>query len=201
MRLSSSVLQMVSSSEPITKEEQMRRIWIVFMMAIFCCAALAQEAPRAEVFGGYQYFRGSTGINGVDNFNLNGWNASASGYLNDYFGVKADFAGSYGTPSMAGIGIKTRLHTYMFGPVLRYTNASKITPFAHALFGGGHISGSALGVSASESDFAWAAGGGADVSVNKRFGVRVAQLDFLQTRVAGNSQNNFRYSAGIVLKF
>jgi opacity protein-like surface antigen len=179
----------------------MNRIWIISVLAIFCCAAVAQEAPRAEVFGGYQYFRANSGISGLNNFNLNGWNASASGFLNDYFGVKADFSGSYGTPSMAGIGLKTRLHTYMFGPVVRYHNASKLTPFAHALFGGGHISGEAFGISASESDFAWAAGGGVDVSVNNRFAVRVAQADFLQTRVGGDSQNNFRYSAGVVLRF
>ena len=135
----------------------MKRFWIIPMLAIFCYVAVAQEAPRAEVFGGYQYFRATSGINGVNNFNLNGWNASGSGYFNDYFGVKADFGGSYGTPTVAGIGVTTRMHTYMFGPVVRYTNASKITPFAHVLFGGGHFSASALGVSGSENDLAWAA--------------------------------------------
>lgn len=179
----------------------MNRIWIICVLAIFCCAAVAQEAPRAEVFGGYQYFRADSGLNGINNFNLNGWNAAASGYLNDYFGATADFGGSYGTPSVAGIGVTTRLHTFMFGPVVRFPNASKITPFAHALFGGGHISAEVLSVSASETDFTWAAGGGVDVSVNKRFSVRVAQADFLQTRVASDHQNNFRYSAGVVLKF
>jgi hypothetical protein len=31
--------------------------------------------------------------------------------------------------------------------------------------------------------------------------IRLGQLDYLQTRIANNSQNNFRYSAGIVLRF
>ena len=179
----------------------MKRLWIILVVVLFCCAALAQEAPRAEVFGGYQFLRANSGITGLNSFNLNGWNASAAGYVNDYFGVKADFSGSYGTPSIAGVGIQTRLHTYMFGPVVRYTKAPKFTPFAHALFGGGHISGSAFGVSASDNGFTWAAGGGIDVSANRLVSIRVAQLDFLQTRVAGTNQDNFRYSAGVVLKF
>jgi hypothetical protein len=40
-----------------------------------------------------------------------------------------------------------------------------------------------------------------DVGVSQHLGVRLAQADFLQTRVAGNSQNHFRFSAGIVFKF
>jgi hypothetical protein len=38
---------------------------------------------RAEVFGGYQYLRLNTGVPGVDSINLNGWNASLSGFFND----------------------------------------------------------------------------------------------------------------------
>src|SRR5437588_103212 len=72
------------------------------------------EAPKAEIFGGYQYFHANSGISGLSGFNLNGWNASASGFFSRNLGVTADF---------------------------------------------------------------------------------------LQTRVAGSSQNNFRYSTGVVLKF
>jgi opacity protein-like surface antigen len=178
---------------------------ILAVLMILGCAAVAQESAntaRAEIFGGYQFLHATTGFNvpGVDSFNLNGWNAAVSGYVNQYFGVTADFAGSYGTPQVAGIGVKTHLHTFMFGPVVRAPLA-KVTPFAHALFGGGHISGEAVGLSASETDFTWAAGGGLDVNVSPHFGLRLAQFDFLQTRVASNSQNHFRYSAGIVLRF
>jgi opacity protein-like surface antigen len=96
--------------------------------------------------------------------------------------------------------LKTHLHTFMFGPVVR-APLPKITPFAHALFGGGHISGEAAGTSASETDFTWAAGGGVDWAVLPHVGIRVAQADLLQTRAGNTSQNNFRYSAGVVLKF
>lgn len=178
----------------------------VAVIIILGMVALAQEgsnAPRAEFFGGYQFLRASSGLNvpGINNFNLNGWDAAVNGYFNRYFGMTADFSGSYGTPQAAGVvGVKTHLHTFMFGPVVR-APMSKVTPFAHALFGGGHASLSAVGTSVSETDFTWAAGGGLDLNLSPHVGIRVAQADFLQTRVASASQNHFRYSAGIVFKF
>jgi hypothetical protein len=93
------------------------------------------------------------------------------------------------------------MYPFMFGPIVHLPNSSKITPFAHALFGGAHLTASAFGVSAGETDFAWAAGGGLDAHLNSRYSVRLAQFDFLQTRFGGDNQNNFRYSAGILIKF
>ncbi|PYX26611.1 MAG: hypothetical protein DMG82_01010 [Acidobacteria bacterium] len=159
------------------------------------------EAPKAEIFGGYQYFHANSGMSGLGGFNLNGWNASASGFFSRNLGVTADFSGSYGTPSVLGVGVKTNFYTFLFGPTVRVPNSSRLTPFAHVLFGGGRLSGSAFGVSASSTDFTWAAGGGVDVNLSRNFAIRLGQADFLQTRVAGSSQNNFRYSTGIVLKF
>src|SRR5579864_5728055 len=159
------------------------------------------EAPKAEIFGGYQYFHANSGVSGLSGFNLNGWNASASGFFSRNVGVTADFSGSYGTPSVLGVGVKTNFYTFLFGPTVRVPNSSRLTPFAHVLFGGGRISGSAFGVSVSSTDFTWAAGGGVDVNLSRNFAIRLGQADFLQTRVAGSSQNNFRYSTGIVLKF
>ena len=170
---------------------------IATILLVFGCVALAQDAPKAEIFGGYQYLHANSGVSGVDGFNLNGWNASLSGYFNKNFGVTGDFSGSYGSP----FGVSVKFYTYTFGPVVRFPNHSKITPFAHALFGGGHISGSALGTSVSDSGFTWAAGGGLDANLSSNFAIRVGQFDFLQTRIGGDNQNNFRYSAGIVIKF
>ena len=177
----------------------MSRISLVILavLLVVACAA-AQDAPRAEVFGGYQFFRADA--SGVG-FNLNGWNAAVSGYFNRYVGVTGDFSGSYGSPTVLGLGISTKLYTYMGGPVVRFPNNSKITPFAHALFGGGRISGDVAGIGLSENGFTWAAGGGLDAKVSPHVSIRVAQFDFLQTRFVSTTQNNYRYSAGIVFHF
>jgi opacity protein-like surface antigen len=178
------------------------RFGLPFVFLLLCSlASFAQDDSRVEIFGGYQYLHASTGVSGVNGFNLNGWNASLSGYFTRNLGVTADFGGTYGTPSVLGVGVKTRFYTFLFGPTVRFPNSSRLTPFAHALFGGGRISGDVLGVSASETDFTWAAGGGLDANLTHRVAIRLAQADFLQTRVSGQSQNHFRFSAGFVFKF
>src|SRR3954462_8494160 len=93
--------------------------------------ALAQDAPRAKVIGGFQYLRANTNtdVSDLDHFNLNGWNASFSGYFNLYLGVTADFSGAYGSPEVLGVPLHTKLHTFMFGPVLRLSNPTHLTPF------------------------------------------------------------------------
>jgi hypothetical protein len=101
----------------------------------------AAAEAKAEGFGGYEYFHASSGVNGVDSFNLNGWDLAANGYVNRYLGITADFSVTYGTPSVIGVGVNTHLYTYLFGPMVR-ASAGKVQPFAHALFGGAHISGS-----------------------------------------------------------
>ena len=161
----------------------------------------ATEAPKAEIFGGYQYIHADTGVSGLNGFNLNGWNTSATGFFTRNFGVTADFSGSYGTPSIAGVGVKTNFYSFLFGPTVRFPNSSRLTPFVHGLFGVGRISGSVLGTSGSDSDFAWAAGGGIDANLSRNFSIRAAQFDFLQTRLMNGTQNNFRLSTGIVLRF
>jgi opacity protein-like surface antigen len=173
----------------------------VLLLSLVAFGQERGEAPKAEIFGGYQYFHANSGVSGLSGFNLNGWNASASGFFSRNLGVTADFSGSYGTPSVLGVGVKTNFYTFLFGPTVRVPNSSRLTPFAHVLFGGGRISGSAFGVSVSSTDFTWAAGGGVDVNLSRNFAIRLGQADFLQSRVAGSSQNNFRYSTGIVLKF
>ena len=162
----------------------------------------ATEAPRAEIFGGYQFLHANTGVSGLSGFNLNGWNTSASGFFTRNIGITADFGGSYGTPNLLGVGIKTNFYSYLFGPTVRFPNSSRLTPFFHGLFGAGRISGSFSGTGlGSDTGFAWAAGGGIDARLSRNFGIRAAQFDFLQSRVMNLTQNNFRLSTGIVLRF
>ena len=176
---------------------------LIVLLLASSLTLFAHEPARVEVFGGYPNIRANTGVDlqGVDHFGLNGWNASLNGYFNKYLGASADFGGGYGTPSVQGIGVSTKLYTFLFGPIVRVPNATHLTPFAHVLFGGAHVSGSVAGFSSSETDFAWAAGGGLDFDMSPRFGIRPAQVDLLQTRSGGPSQNNFRYSAGVIFKF
>jgi opacity protein-like surface antigen len=92
-----------------------------------------------------------------------------------------------------------------------------LTPFVHALFGVStfHFNAPAFGGSPafSESDnaFSFAFGGGLDWKVTRHIAIRLAQVDYQQTRllhtiavqslVSPDNQNNFKYSGGIVIRF
>lgn len=183
---------------------------LAFMMAGF---AAAQDFPKVELFGGFQFLRAS----GKDFSKMvKGWNASVSGNLSKYVGIEGAFTGTYGDfydidgePDDPNIDVNARVHnySYLFGP--RFTARShRITGFAHFLFGGYRTSIAAAAsdpnASLSSNDFAWAVGGGLDVNAGKHLAIRPAQIDYIQIRTgddfAGNL-NAFGYSAGLVLKF
>ena len=48
--------------------------------------------------------------------------------------------------------------------------------------------------------FSTTLGGGVDMNVSKLLAVRVFQTDYVLTRFGGDSQHNFRASAGLVLR-
>lgn len=186
----------------------MRRIlFVVTLIIAFSFMAVAQDHSKAEVFGGYQYTNADIG--GTDRVNLNGWNAQLSGYFNRNLGITADFAGAYGSPD-AGLGIgglDTKAYSYMFGPTFR-APMGKATPYVHALFGATHMSidNPFLG-NFSDNAFSFALGGGFDVNIGHRAAFRVVQADYYATRFnanslgAGDTQNHYRISSGIVFKF
>jgi hypothetical protein len=172
------------------------RITSALLLLTCFTAAQDQDHSKADIFVGYQYTHVALGHD-INGFNLNGWNASLSGYFNKYLGISTDLSGGYGSPS----GVSTSTYTYLFGPVVRFPNSSKMIPFGHVLFGGAHLNASGFGLSGSDNSFSWAMGGGVDVPLSSKFSVRLAQADWLRTQFADSTQSNFRYSGGVVIKF
>ena len=121
-----------------------------------------------------------------------------------WIGVVADFGGNYGSAQSAPIPsgssrVDAKLYTVLFGPRVS-VSVGRFTPFVHGLFGVGHISASSSGFSTSDTSFAKDIGGGLDYKLIKGVAWRV-QGDGLFTHVFGVSQDNFRFSTGIVLRF
>ncbi len=163
-------------------------------MMLMSLPMLAQENYKAEIFGGYQYTR----VGGGDGANFNGWNAAATGNFNDWFGITGDVSGAYKSES----GAHLHLHNFLFGPTVSYNKASKVKPFAHALFGVSHANAGISGLaSGSDNAFAMALGGGIDVGFGHNFAVRLIQADYLMTRFGSATQNNARISVGLVARF
>lgn len=159
----------------------MRKFCFCFAILIMSAVA-ANAAPKAEVFGGYQFTRLDGGPN------LNGWNGALTGNLNRWLGITADLSGVYGS------GL--HFHTYTFGPEV-HAHLPLVKPFAHALFGGATASGGG----ASTTGFDMMFGGGIDAG-HGPLAFRVAQFDWMTTRFNGfTDHKNVRVSSGIVIRF
>jgi len=166
---------------------------LVFCVIAFGADLIAQEPPRVEVFGGYQYTR----IGGVGGVNTNGWNAAVTADFNRWFGVKADFSGAY--KDVAGLSASAQ--TYTFGPVFSL-RGERAKPFVHALFGGFRASAGFGGAGASTDGFAMMVGGGVDVAAWSRLSVRVVQADWISWHTQGlTERKNARISTGLVFRF
>jgi hypothetical protein len=161
---------------------------LIVFLGLLSIPLMAQDHPKAEVFGGYQYLHLGGDFGGI---NTNGWNASITGNFNDWFGVTGDFSGVYKDSA--------HIYSYTGGPVVSLNSSGKVNPFVHALFGGSNFGG---GGSSSVNAFTMMFGGGADVKVAGAFAVRLIQADWVYYRNSGvGESHNVRISSGVVLRF
>src|SRR6266852_3972493 len=132
---------------------------------------LAQDS-RADVFGGYSYLNLDT--NGLSSRqNANGWEASVSGNFNKWFAAEADVSGYYKNYDVLGVNVAVRDYSYVAGPRINFKPM-----FVHALVGGDHLTGGALGLSAAQDSPAGGFGGGVQGRVSRRFSFR-ASADYV----------------------
>lgn len=178
------------------------------ILFLLTTAAAAQVPTKGNVFFGYSYV--SADLNSSARDNLNGWNGSLEGKMLPWVGIVADISSHYGSHDFTRfceviitcnpvIHADVTVRNVLFGPRVS-VSVGKLTPFAHALFGAAHISGRASGFSTSDTSFGTALGGGIDYRLIHGLGWRV-QGDLLQTRFFSKTQNNFRLSTGLVLRF
>lgn len=157
---------------------------LVGLVLLAALAASAQEASdKVELFGGYSYLR----ANGGNGANLNGWELSGQYKVANWLGTVADIDGHYGDGGS--------LHTFLFGPQVSWP--ARVSPFAHVLIGGAHISSNGFG----QTSFAMAIGGGIDTRLVHGVYWRVIEGDYLPTHFGDTWQNNARLSTGIVFRF
>lgn len=164
-------------------------ICLVFLAFV---PAIAQEVPKAEVFGGYSWSGG----------NFHGWNASVTGNVTKRFGIVADFSGHYGS-ELGLVRVNQHAHSFLFGPRLSF-RGKRLTPFVYGLFGVTRFAESAVisgqHLSAVSNGFSLAAGGGLDIQVNDRIAVRAFQLDYFRPIVNDEPNNRGRLAFGVVVR-
>jgi opacity protein-like surface antigen len=179
-------------------------------LAIFVMASLtvAQVPTSGNIFFGYSYESTDWSgiVSGLARPNLHGWEASLEGKVFPHVGIVADFGGHYGSESfnvetLAGLSrLKVTGHQWevLFGPRLSIP-IGKISPFAEAMFGIAHIHNGGAADDTNTS-FATAIGGGMDYRLARILAARV-EIDWLRTHFFNTTQNNLRFSPGLVFRF
>jgi opacity protein-like surface antigen len=193
-----------TSRTPNQEDAFVRRSYVFLFVALIALSTLSSaQLSSGNAFFGYSY--ASTDLSRGGNTNLNGWEGSLEGKLAPFIGIVADIDGHYGStsrfPTSSGslVHVSASEYNFLFGPRLSFS-VRRARPFAHALFGASHVSVSGNGYSASDTSFGYALGGGLDYKLWGPVGWRF-QGDFLQTRFFGTTQNDGRFSTGIVFRF
>ena len=181
------------------------------LLALFvsgAAVALAQETqpvPAAEVGMNFSFANIHPG-SGSSSFTSPGGSGTFVYNLNRTFSAVADL-GAYHNGADANFNPTT--FTYLFGPRVSIRK-SRATPYFQALFGGARQWTSfvdpATGLTTPHNGFAAAFGGGLDIRVKDHILVKPFQVEYLMTQVNNpwsmdGTQNNLRYTAGIVFTF
>jgi Outer membrane protein beta-barrel domain len=212
------------------------------VLFVAACSPLAPaqgtngERDKFNFFAGYSHNRVDTGFNDNDpqlddiideREGFNGFNASITGNVSRYLGLKFDY--SFHRRSIEGAvpGINFRvdsdIHNFLGGVQIkdnRKDSGKALRPFAHLLVGAANARVDVeqecqpgfvclSNFSRSDTGLAAAVGGGLDIRLNDRLDVRAIQLDWNPNRFnidgtpgANDTQtaHNFRIGVGIVIK-
>ena len=158
---------------------------LVGVAVLVCLAsmfAVAGEAPKPEVFGGYQFTSTDGGWHG------SGFSTSANFYIWKGLGVTGDLG--------SGFSQGQSLYTYTGGPVYSFQKKG-VAPYVHALFGGAHAGAAGIGVGGSAVLF----GGGLNFG-KRRLVFRAVNVDWMRLSFGGVSDNNnVRVNTGLLYRF
>jgi peptidoglycan-associated lipoprotein len=179
-------------------------IYIGALVCLFSVSAAAQDSgSKLDIFAGYSFVHTEPGAQ-LSSFNANGGVASAALNLTGWLGGVVEFGGVHAT-NIGGADVDATAETVMAGPKISLFHRSKFSPFAQGLFGFIHTNPGYSQQTINHNTFAMAPGVGLDWNATRHLGIRLAQVDYLFTRMpetAGQvNWNNFRYSAGIVVRF
>jgi hypothetical protein len=188
------------------------------------------RTPKVELFVGYTYWWGVPGHADNRIAEMNGASASVAYNFSSYLGLAADVGGfkidslyfsSLGAGSAPArvVDADSNVLTFLIGPRVSFRSHTRLTPFLQVLVGAAQadtvtVTGCTAPIYSCvplprETAFAFTAGGGLDLRLNRRIAWRVFQAEFLLTRFDDPAlaipkagwQTNMRLSTGLVFRF
>ena len=191
-----------------------RRVWIAVVSALLLNSfALPQTTSHFDLsgnvsFSGAKLANAPSASTQLDAF---GWQTSGVTHLNRWLGLTSQFGSSYASSNSlqligyTGPGTITH-YSMLVGPRITIPLRGRVSPFIEGLAGGDRAStklvSNGVSVTGREMQLAYSVGGGAQLNLNRRFGVNV-EAQYLNTEhtlaFTGWEPANLQISAGIVI--
>ena len=154
--------------------------FLVCICLLAAAPSYAADTPTLDLAGGYSFMHDE---DRNKDFKA-GWFVTVGGNVNSWLAAVAEIGGSYATcmactlgpftaQTLRGTDLNLKVYTFMAGPRFASHAASRVTPFAQVLVGGSHVSGGIEWVGAMTTATSFQPGGGVDINVSPRWGVRV----------------------------
>jgi len=177
----------------------------VLLLSALAAPATAQSAApaRYEIAGGYARLRDQDIADSnpeISSTFPTGWMIGAGVGVRQWLEAVGEVGGSHKTVSIPGDEPKLRLYTFMAGPRATARRTGSVAPFAQVLFGAARASTIVVNVTDTVTDFAWQPGGGVNVNVRRRVGVRV-EGDYRIVRAAGRNSKEARVVGAAFVTF
>jgi hypothetical protein len=168
----------------------------------------ATQAPKPSLDGVLAYNATDSNVITGNSFWMQGAEAQIHGQIYRGWGVVADVAGMH-TANIRSSGVGLDMIAATFGPRYTWSPAhGKYSLYGHALAGAAiamhGLFPSVAGASSTGSSLAFQLGGGANVSLTPRFGLRAFEADWMRTQLpnsTNNVQNNLRIGTGFIFRF
>jgi len=149
--------------------------------------------------GSYNFPGGFVAYYWLSPINFVGWDATFVGKVSDNFALEGGVSGNYWLSPVNFVA--THYYTLSGGPRVMFPSG-RITPYLHFLIGLARGTGVGGSWSVSDNALLLSPGFGIDVDINRRFAVRMFQVDFPVFRARGEwSSKTMRIGGGLVVKF
>ena len=173
----------------------------------FARPVAAQDTPKVEVAGGWNYFAArSNADESWEHFYKGGFGEVAVN-LNSKWGALGNIAYDQKTITDTGGDVKIKVIPYLFGVRYSSRTSSKNTPFLQFLVGATKLDASQGSFSTDETNFTWQAGGGVNIKAAEHLSARIGG-DYFRIMgkddgdlTGGEAIQGLRLTAGVVIPF
>jgi len=189
----------------------LRSVLLLVLLSVLSVALHAQaistggshdEIPRFEVGANYNYFHANAPPGKCGCFSLNGGSGTILMNVTPVWAAVADIAVAHAN-QVDNTSQNITIINYLFGARYTRRNSSRFTPYGEALFGGAKEDVN-FQFTINRNSFGLAAGGGVKAQLKRRWGLTIAQFDYVYTQIPNaknDRQNNIRVSTGIIYNF